>query len=176
VDAQRRRFAQLCSVLDGGGSCSIIDYGCGYGALLPYLRRFGGDFEYWGYDMCEAMIEAAKAELGNEPGTHFTTDRAALPRADYCVASGIFNLKFDADERVWNDYMFATVNDMAGLATRGLAFNALTTYSDPEKQRPELYYADPLRLFDYCKRNLTGDVALLHDYKLFDFTVILRMV
>ncbi len=56
-----------------------------------------------------------------------------------------------------------------------MAFNALTTYSDPEKQRSELYYADPLQLFDYCKRNLSRDVALLHDYELFDFTIVVRM-
>jgi SAM-dependent methyltransferase len=175
VNAQQLRFAKLCSVLDAAGKGSIIDYGCGYGALLPYLRPYGDDLEYWGYDMCQAMIEAAKAEFGNEPATHFTTDRAELPKADYCVASGIFSFKLDADQQAWRDYMFATVDDMASLATRGMAFNALTTYSDPEKQRPELYYADPLQLFDYCKRNLSGDVALLHDYKLFDFTIVVRM-
>ncbi len=175
VKAQQLRFAKLCSVLDGTEKASIIDYGCGYGALLPYLRARPGDLEYWGYDMCGAMVEAAKAEFGSEPGVHFTMDRAELPKADYCVASGIFSFKLDADNQAWRDYMFATVDDMASLATRGMAFNALTTYSEPEKQRPELYYADPLPLFDYCKRNLSAEVSLLHDYRLFDFTIVVRM-
>jgi SAM-dependent methyltransferase len=175
MDAQQVRFAQVCEVLKGVGKHSIIDYGCGYGALLPYLRSLGGDFDYWGYDMCGSMIEAAKVQFGGEPNTHFTTERAELPRADYCLASGIFSFKLDADDRAWRDYMIDTIEDMASLATRGVAFNALTTYSDPEKRRPELYYADPLHLFDYCKRNISRDVALLHDYELFDFTIVVRM-
>jgi len=174
VKAQQLRFAQLCSGLDTEERRSIIDYGCGYGALLPYLRSLGGNFDYWGYDICGDMIEAAKKELGSEPDVHFTTEREELPQADYCVASGIFNVRFDAGDDAWHDYMIATVEDMAGLARRCMSFNALTTYSDPEKQRSDLYYADPLRIFDYCKRNLSRDVALLHDYELFDFTIVVR--
>jgi SAM-dependent methyltransferase len=175
VAAQQLRFAQLCRVLDAGGKRSIIDYGCGYGALLPHLRSLGGDFDYWGYDMCGAMVDAAKEQFRGEPNTHFTTERAELPIADYCLASGIFSFKLDADATTWRDYMTATIDDMASLATRGMAFNALTTYSDPEKQRPDLFYADPLQTFDYCKRHFSRDVALLHDYELFDFTIIVRM-
>ncbi|MBM3138043.1 MAG: class I SAM-dependent methyltransferase, partial [Chloroflexi bacterium] len=29
-------------------------------------------------------------------------------------------------------------------------------------------------LFDYCKVNFSKNVALLHDYKLYDFTIIVR--
>jgi SAM-dependent methyltransferase len=175
IKAQQLRFAKLCTLLDNDGNESIVDYGCGYGALLTYLRSRPGDFEYWGYDICDEMIDAAKSEFANERGTHFTTDRASLVQADYCVASGIFNVKFDAADATWREYIVATIQDMAGIARRGIAFNALTSYSDLEKRRPELYYADPLDLFDYCKRNLSRDVALLHDYKLYDFTIVVRM-
>ena len=40
--------------------------------------------------------------------------------------------------------------------------------------RDSLYYADPMYLFDYCKRHFAKDVALLHDYSLYDFTLIVR--
>jgi len=40
--------------------------------------------------------------------------------------------------------------------------------------RPDLYYADPRLYFDYCKRNFSRHVALLHDYGLWEFTVIVR--
>jgi len=40
--------------------------------------------------------------------------------------------------------------------------------------RPDLYYADPLFLFDFCKQNFSKNVALLHDYRLYDFTLIVR--
>jgi len=47
------------------------------------------------------------------------------------VASGVFNVKLKADVKVWDDYMAKTIETMASLATRGFAFNALTSYSDP---------------------------------------------
>jgi SAM-dependent methyltransferase len=162
-------------VIESERKASIIDYGCGYGAMLAHLLSIVDDLDYWGYDMCEAMIEAARAEFGNEPAARFTTVRAELPKADYCIASGIFSYKLEASDEAWHDYMLATIDDMASRATRGIAFNALTAYSEPDKKRDDLYYADPLELFDYCKRKVSRDVALLHDYKLFDFTIVVRM-
>jgi len=40
--------------------------------------------------------------------------------------------------------------------------------------REDLYYADPCFIFDYCKRNFSRNVALLHDYELYEFTIIVR--
>ena len=39
--------------------------------------------------------------------------------------------------------MSQTLAIMQSLCRRGFAFNMLTTYSDPEKQRDDLFYADP---------------------------------
>ena len=47
-------------------------------------------------------------------------------------------------------------------------------YADAERKRPDLYYADPLALFDHCKRRYSREVALLHDYGLYEFTMIVR--
>ena len=56
----------------------------------------------------------------------------------------------------------------------GFAFNCLTGYSDADRMRPDLYYGDPLWFFDLCKRKYARNVALLHDYGLYDFTIIVR--
>ena len=50
----------------------------------------------------------------------------------------------------------------------------LTKYSDKEYMRDNLYYADPLFIFDYCKRNFSKQVALLHDYGLYEFTILVK--
>jgi hypothetical protein len=50
----------------------------------------------------------------------------------------------------------------------------LTSYSDPDKRRPDLYYADPLALFDHCKRTYSRFVSLIHDYPLYEFTLLVR--
>jgi hypothetical protein len=63
---------------------------------------------------------------------------------------------------------------MNSLSRAGFAFNALTKYSDAEFMRPDLYYADPLFLFDHCKCRYSKFVALLHDYPLYEFTILVR--
>jgi hypothetical protein len=50
----------------------------------------------------------------------------------------------------------------------------LTKYSDKEYMKEYLYYADPLYLFDYCKKHFSKNVALLHDYNLYEFSIIVR--
>jgi hypothetical protein len=98
-----------------------------------------------------------------------------LRPADYTVASGVFSLKLDAGFDDWTAYVFETLHKLRALSTRAFAFNSLTKYSDLERMRPELYYADPGVMFDYCKRNLSRDVALLHDYGAYEFTMIVRL-
>ena len=61
---------------------------------------------------------------------------------------------------------------MAERSRQGIAFNMLTSYSDWTS--PKLYYADPLQVFDRCKRELWRDVALLHDYGIYEFTMLVR--
>jgi hypothetical protein len=71
--------------------------------------------------------------------------------------------------------MEATIDDLALLSRRGFAFNALTSYSDADKQRADLYYADPRQVLDHCLRRWPRRVALLHDYGLYEFTIRVRL-
>ena len=47
--------------------------------------------------------------------------------------------------------------------------------SDPDRMRDDLYYADPCFFFDHCMRRFSRRVALLHDYELFDFTMLVPL-
>lgn len=174
-ESQRLRFKQLARLWERdpqGEDMSVIDFGCGYGALFEYLHDCGGAFVYQGFDISEAMIREASTRARGR--SMFTTNVAELKRADYVVASGVFNVKLNADANTWDEYMTRTIEKLASLATRGFAFNALTSYSDPEKRRDDLYYADPLHWFDHCKRQHSRFVTLLHDYPLYEFTILVR--
>jgi hypothetical protein len=95
--------------------------------------------------------------------------------SDYTVASGIFNVKMGYPDDKWLDeYVVPTINSMNDKSSHGFAFNLLTSYSDAEKMEDYLFYADPCFLFDYCKRNFSRNVALLHDYELYEFTMVVR--
>jgi SAM-dependent methyltransferase len=173
-ESQRLRFRELARLLDDDPEASVLDYGCGYGALGPYLRGLGHHGPYVGFDISERMIDAAR--LANpDPLASFSTDRPGLAPADYTLASGIFNVKQDTADEVWHRYVIETIGDLAALSRRGFAFNALSRYSDPERRRADLYYADPLELFDHCKQRISRFVSLLHDTPLYEFTLIVRL-
>jgi SAM-dependent methyltransferase len=172
--AQVLRFEQLVKNCDRSHPFSIIDYGCGYGALVNYLTENGFLFSYMGYDMLESMVKKARDLFQDRANCSFTPSQADLNGADYAVASGIFNIRFQYTYDVWTDYVLETLHKMNDLSSRGFSFNALTKYSDADHMRPHLYYADPCFFFDYCKTHFARNVALLHDYDLYDFTILVK--
>jgi len=175
-EAQRVRFEQLAKVVAGDGPFSVNDLGCGLGDLIGLLDERFPEYAYHGYDVLAEMIELATRQYGNHPKASFSViaDASAMQEADYSVASGIFNLRYGTPDEEWLRYILESIGWMNRKSHRGFAFNALTKYSDPEYMQAHLYYSDPLYLFDYCKRNFAKDVALLHDYQQYDFTIIVR--
>ena len=155
--AQRTRYEQLSKVLDFKyEDVSVCDYGCGYGYYLSYLREVwkGWKGKYIGIDVSEGMIDTALATYGANDEQHvfFAGSRIKEP-SDYIVASGVFNLKQDTSDELWKNYILQTIEHFDMNCKKGFAFNALTKYSDEDKLKRDLYYSDPLFLFDYCKRN-----------------------
>lgn len=172
--AQRLRFGQLFKLLQQPSvrPITLNDLGCGYGAFCDYLIEQGVQLDYLGIDLAPAMVDLARARCGQR-GQFIVGDHC--PRiADYSVASGIFNVRNNASQDLWQAYVLNTLDDLAAHSRLGFAFNCLTSYCDPERMRPDLYYADPLWYFDWCKRKYARNVALLHDYGLYDFTIIVR--
>jgi len=172
--SQRLRFRELARLVEDEPDASVLDYGCGYGALRSYLRERGHRGPYVGFDISERMIEAART-LASDDAARFLATREAIEPVDYTLASGIFNVKQTASDEEWQRYVLETIEDLAAVSTRGFAFNALSRYSDADRRRPDLYYADPLELFDHCKRHISRFVSLLHDTPLYEFTLIVRL-
>jgi SAM-dependent methyltransferase len=175
TESQELRFEQLLKVVDTGAPFTLNDYGCGYGALAGYLEQRDASFEYTGFDLSPDMIEHARSLYGDRPERRFTISAGELAAADFTVASGIFNVRVGVDEDRWRAYVEETIESLARLSRRGFAFNMLTSYSDPEYMRSDLYYGDPRRYFDLCKRRYSRQVALLHDYGLYEFTILVRL-
>jgi len=174
VEAQEIRFLQLSKVIDASQEYSLLDYGSGYGAMYDYLIGLGHEVQYIGYDIVESMILKGRELHAGNSHCRFTNSLEDVPGVDYAVISGTFNLKLSVDFDTWTEVVIKALEQMHTLATKGFSFNLLTKYSDVDRMRPELYYADPSFYFDYCKRNFSHNVALLHDYTLYDFTILVR--
>lgn len=169
MDGQRLRFkALLACVRHFERPVTLLDVGCGYGALwraLPYAH----DIRYTGIDALPEMIQAARARWNEEarfphqpPPMFIPGDvRSRAFQADFVFASGIFALSDEAEMRevitaMWRSCRIAT------------AFNVLSLWG----KRPEAteFHADPVEVLQFC-RTLTPWVVLRHDYLPHDFTV-----
>lgn len=173
-DSQTMRFEQLCKIINGQDQFSLNDLGCGYGALHGFLdRRFSG-FSYSGIDVSENMVRSAQQRFQAAGNARFVLSSKPDGVADYGVASGIFNVRLGRSDTEWREYLEATLDILDRTSRIGFSFNCLTSYSDSVKMRDYLYYADPCALFDLCKRRYSRNVALLHDYGLYEFTILVR--
>lgn len=173
-ESQTLRFEQLCKIIDTSTHFSINDLGCGYGALYDFLANKYDCFSYSGIDVAESMIQAAEQRFKDSAQARFVIACEPDQVADYGVASGIFNVRLDRLDDEWWSYLDATLEILNKTSRFGFAFNCLTAYSDAHKMRDYLYYADPYVLFDRCKRRYSRNVALLHDYDLYEFTILVR--
>lgn len=173
-ESQNIRFEQLSKIIRKDSPFSVNDIGCGYGALQEYLTAKYQHFSYSGYDISKAMIEAAKARFINVSGISFHNTGEPSQKADYSVASGIFNVRLDVTEERWWNYVETLLDILDRSSQAGFSFNCLTRYSDEEKMRDNLFYPDPGRIFDLCKTKFSRNVALLHDYDLYEFTILVR--
>lgn len=171
---QKLRFEQLCKVIDTENHFSINDLGCGYGALYDFLSSKNENFFYSGVDVSESMVRAAELRYNGQPRVRFVLSSEPDQIADFGIASGIFNVRMGRSDDEWLSYLEATLDVLDRTSRMGFAFNCLTSYSDRPKMRDYLYYAEPCVLFDLCKRRYSRNVALLHDYGLYEFTILVR--
>ncbi len=173
--SQELRFEQLIKVIRPTTEpYSLLDFGSGYGGMYDYLLRLGHKLTYWGYDIAESMVKKGSELYVDDQNCFFTTDIKDIPVLDYAIVSGTFNMKLSADYEAWTEIVLEGLHQMDAHARKGFSSNFLTKYSDADRMRDDLYYADPLFIFDYCKKNFSRNVALLHDYELYDFTIIVR--
>jgi len=162
-DTQHKRFELLTQI--SPTLTSVLDVGCGFGDLFSYLKekkKISGN--YIGIDFVESFIKAATSIHGDSPNASFLVcdiEKDPYPtRCDFALLSGVFNNKRQDNEI----FMFKTLEKMFRAVKKGIAFNALTHYVDYFDK--ELFYSDPLKVFDFCKRNLSRKMTLKNDYLL----------
>jgi SAM-dependent methyltransferase len=170
--SQEQRFATLLEGIDWSGDPTLLDFGCGCGALAAYLDRLGVSCRYVGFDIAPAMIDAAGAAFGGRADRRFGSDLCALEPADHVIASGIFNVKLDAPRAAWMRYVGETIAMLGSLARRRLAFNMLPSVSASGLRRDNLFYADPCAVARSCAASIGGEISLREDYGLCEFTVV----
>lgn len=156
---QERRLSILSEICDPR-KLDVLDFGCGTGQMLRFLQdRHAFEGTYVGWDIAPAMIELARRL---HPEGRFECgdclQEGALEPVDVAFVSGTFN------NRISDNWGFVTtaLRKLYPFCRVGIAFNLLSRYVDYFDEG--LYYADPEEVFRFCKEELSGRVALRHDY------------
>jgi SAM-dependent methyltransferase len=173
-DSHELRHRQFLRLLDGARDATILDLGCGFGDFLRFLRAAGYRGQFVGYDIAPSMIAEASRLHGADESSEWRIGSEPTEIADFAIASGIFNVKGDVPLERWVRYVHDTIEILARAGRLGCAFNVLSTSSDPDRRRPDLYYADACEMLSFCLGRFGRRVALLQDYGLYEFTVIVR--
>jgi SAM-dependent methyltransferase len=177
ADQQVLRFAKLLEVVapaDAAAGISVNDFGCGYGAMFEYLASREGLklSRYVGYDISGAMLAVARDRI-DDGRCELVEGPRITRKADYSFVSGTFNVKLEATDEQWGVIVKDAIRDLAAHSTRGFAFNLVTDQVDWKDDK--LFYADPMEYFEFCRRNVSRYVSLLHDYPLYEWTLLVRM-
>jgi len=173
--SQQLRFKKLINLFNFNelNAITVNDFGCGYGAFFQYLDAFFPNKlkQYYGYDISDRMIQIAQQKI-KDYRVEFISKSQILHQVDYSFVSGTFYVKLDADRKSWEEFIEKTLIELDVKSSKGFAFNMLSTYVDWKQEH--LYYADPLVFFDLCKRKFSKYITLLHDYPLFEWTILVH--
>jgi SAM-dependent methyltransferase len=170
------RFVQLLRICSFDAPISIIDLGCGYGALATFLaeRHSADNFEYLGIDLSKEMVRRARRKHRGHGKITFVAGRGNdLYSADYVVASGIMNVMLNFSLTTWEKFVCTILVEMHCMSKLGFAVNFATKAG--QRSRPEqLYCTTAKKWARFCEQELGRSVEILDDYGLQEFTLLAR--
>lgn len=168
--AHMLRFEKLFGSIFLDSINSLNDLGSGYGAVLEYFRKREKDLKtYFAYDISKEMLDALEVKFYPKTLINKFVASYLKTKADFSIASGIFNVRFAETDDKWHGYILSVLHNLNEHSIKGFSFNLLSNYVDFKKDH--LYYADPCAFFDYCKKNFSRKVNLYHDYPLWEWTI-----
>jgi SAM-dependent methyltransferase len=168
VDSQRLRFDVLCRIGDLSGR-KVMDLGCGYGDLKPFLDQRFADVAYLGIDHMPEFIDEARRRHGHLPRTGFVQAdilNAVFPEVDYVLASGA--MCYRSRNAL---YPYNLIRQMWDAAQCGIAFNLLD--ANVFVASDVLGGQHPEEILAFC-RTLNPAAELVTGYLADDFTLLMR--
>jgi ubiquinone/menaquinone biosynthesis C-methylase UbiE len=169
VESQRIRYQTLLNGENLRGK-SVLDLGCGLGALIPLIReQVDDDFQYIGVEVSSNFVSYCRENFPQKNIEFFEGNflELSLPEVDFVIASGVFTLKVPG----MVEYAEQCLGKMYRLSRTACAVNFLSTQADFELAK-NLHY-DPKMILELALQ-LTQNVTLIHGTPNFEFSVILR--
>jgi len=159
---------------------SVLDVGCGFGDIIPFISEKTKSFEYTGVDLVPEFIEVARERYPNHRfliANYFNnplmskheTQAPLMTKFDIVITSGTLNANIKNPYR----YRKKAIKIMWEHSNEIVAFNMAGGNPQPQnKKGNRVYYADLNKIVDFCK-SLTTNIIIRKDYSPNDFTILL---
>ena len=171
---QYLRFKELVRFFNIKNS-SIHDVGCGNGEMYIFLKNKGIK-KYFGSDISEIMIDKSKKRFEKVKNVQFKKlniykDLKKIPKYDFTVASGIFNIKNNFSNKLWSEYYYDSIFKMFIKSKKGLSFNILNF--DCEYKNPKNFYPKLEKTLSFIRKDMTKKILINNTYDLWEYTIFL---
>jgi SAM-dependent methyltransferase len=166
------RQTKMLEVIKAPGEYSLLDVGCGYGALADLIAVKKLHLKYTGIDIVEEMINEGERRHPDQTFICGDIMDIEIGKYDFVVCNGILTQKLSASTLEMNQFAHKLIKKLFDASKCGVAFNIMSTYVNYQKDN--LYYRNPAELLAWCMSELTPHIKLDSAYDLwYEYTVYL---
>lgn len=165
--AARQRYEQIVADINFNKK-NILDVGCGFGSIIPYIAKKSDIFSYTGIDLVPEFIKEAKRIYPKY--TFLVGDYFKQPlekKFDIIICCGALN--GNCNDNL--GFRKKAIKTMFSHTKECLVFNMAGRHPKPKTaQHSNVWFADSKKIFKYCE-TLSERVLLKDDYHSNDFTI-----
>jgi SAM-dependent methyltransferase len=166
------RYRVMAELLQGQSSASLLDFGCGAGHFLDFLRATNRQgVRYMGLDLSPAFISLCRSKY---KGISFRcgdilANEDIVPEVDFVVMNGVFTERQGIDWQAMYDAMCELLRVVYSKTRQAMAFNLMSKLVDWE--RADLFHVPYELIAEFVHTELSPHHVIRADYGLREYTV-----
>jgi SAM-dependent methyltransferase len=169
-----KRFKIMLNIIkdiDKNKKISLLDFGCGCGHLLEYIKEKKLNIEYYGLDISTKFYNHCIKKFANN--TFYNIDILEnnldnLPNFDYIILNGVFTEKRSLTDKEMFSFFSNILKKLYIKTNIGISFNVMCPIVD--FKRNDLFYLSYDKLGEFLKNNLSRHYIINNNYKLWEYT------
>lgn len=152
---------------------TLLDFGCGLGHLLEYIKQNGLSVVYEGCDISDVFVTRCNEKY---PNNHFFVqdilkdeNQKITKNYDYIVLNGVLTEKRELSYEEMLSYFKMLIKKLYPFCNCGIAFNVMS--KDVDWEREDLFHLPLNVLSEFLTKEVTRDFIIRYDYGLYEYTV-----